>query len=121
MFPRSRCSLRNSKHRIGSPAPANGAPVLEDLTTWPSANARAWVTRFCGKVCPSENTSALVVIGSVARNLPSVNDVDLLYVYKGSHEQIKDHPLDVDVRLFSADRVEDLISSGNDLIGWALR
>jgi len=110
---RSRRDVRSEKRKVPS--------ALRDLRAWPSAAAQRWVSGFASKICADNNTQALIAIGSIVRPVPSVQDVDLLYVYKSHRPDFADHPVDVDVRAYDAREVSDLVAAGHDLLGWALR
>jgi hypothetical protein len=71
--------------------------------------------------CRDENTLALVLIGSIARPVEYVHDVDLLFIYSNRRPRLSGHPLDVDIRAFSASDLEKLVAKGNELIAWSVR
>jgi hypothetical protein len=99
-------------------------PALDLLTSerrWPSRFARTWVCTFGRDVCGSATAEALVLIGSIARPVRQVADVDLLYVYRGEPINFHDHPLDVDIRAYSKDEFLERLSIRHDVITWALR
>ena len=48
-------------------------------------------------------------------------DVDLLYVYVGQPLSVADHPLDVDIRQYSANVVAERIADSQDVLSWAIR
>jgi hypothetical protein len=72
-------------------------------------------------MCADRNTLALVAIGSLVRGVTTVQDADLVYIYKSHRPEFADHPLDVDVRIYDGSEVPGLIAAGHDLLGWALR
>jgi hypothetical protein len=79
------------------------------------------VSSFAKRVCADGNTLALVAIGSLVRDVASVQDVDLVYIYKSKPPDVFEHPLDVDIRVYDGDKVPSLIAGGHDLLGWAMR
>jgi hypothetical protein len=48
-------------------------------------------------------------------------DVDLLYIHIGQPLPTDDHPLDVDIRQYSADVVPQRIADSQDVLSWAIR
>jgi hypothetical protein len=118
---RSRRFLRDKSHRYVHSGKGQAPSALRALPAWPSAEAKRWVFNFAKKICADKNTQALVVIGSMARPVPSVQDVDLLYIYKSHRPEFAEHPMDVDVRVYDGREVPALIAAGHDLLCWALR
>lgn len=95
--------------------------VLNSLHVWPSAQAKAWVTSFVERTCPDNSTAALVLIGSIARPVERVTDVDLLYIYHNRPVDFHDHPIDVDIRAYGASDIYDRVAQGHPVLSWALR
>ncbi len=93
---------------------------LAFLSNWPSENAQVWVFDFARRACDCKRTMALVAIGSIVRPVPSVNDVDLLYIYEREPSDYRDHPLDVDVRLYPVSDIPGLLLKASDLLVWAI-
>lgn len=102
-------------------ASAQSRDVLNSLQVWPSAQAKAWVTSFVERVCPDNSTAALVLIGSIARPVERVTDVDLLYVYHNRPIDFQDHPIDVDIRAYGASDMHERVARGHDVLSWAVR
>jgi hypothetical protein len=46
--------------------------------------------------------------------------VDFLVVFRDNHPKLGPIPLDVDLRAYAADSVNEKIKAGHDLLGWAL-
>ena len=72
-------------------------------------------------MCADRNTEALIAIGSIVRAVTTVQDADLVYIYKSHRPEFVDHPLDVDVRIYDGSKVPGSIAAGHDLLGWTLR
>jgi predicted nucleotidyltransferase len=88
---------------------------------WPSESARLWLEGFVRLSCADPNIDAVVVIGSAARrSMHARSDLDLLVVFHGDAPELRDCPLDVDVRAFSRASVEEHLAGGHDLLGWAV-
>lgn len=94
---------------------------LATVRVWPSPEAKRWVVAFAERVCTEPNTQALIAIGSIVRAAGTVQDADLVYIYKSTRPEFRHHPLDVDVRIYDASEVPGLIAAGHDLLGWAVR
>jgi hypothetical protein len=98
-----------------------GLDVLSGIMGWPSEDARQWVGYFARIACADENTAALVLIGSLARNAGAPADVDLLYIYHNHPIAYRQHPIDVDIRAYSADDIPGQLSRAQDLLSWSVR
>lgn len=94
---------------------------LEALRSWPNAATKSWVMSFAELVCGDANTAALLAIGSMVRRSSPVNDVDLVYIVRLGRPRFRTHPLDVDIRVYGAQEVGNLLSGGHDLLSWCLR
>jgi hypothetical protein len=93
---------------------------LTRLKNWPSPQAKEWVYEFATAACTNPSTRALIAIGSIVRQVPKTNDVDLVYVLRGHRVSLADRPLDVDLRVYDAADVPALVRKGHDVLGWAL-
>jgi hypothetical protein len=87
---------------------------------WPSTEAKAWVVNFAARACASQQTCALVMIGSIVRPVDIVNDVDLLYIYDKEPLSLRHHPFDVDIRAFSVSDFLKGFEEQRDVIVWSL-
>lgn len=108
---------RSTAKTSNLPAP----DLLASEHRWPSDDAHAWVVAFAHDVCSATTTEALVLIGSIARPVQQVGDIDLLYVYRGEPVDFRDHPIDVDIRAYTKEEFLDRLSKRHDVITWALR
>lgn len=93
---------------------------LEKIKNWPSAESKQWVETFLRKDISSYDISAVVIFGSIVRNVDYCADVDLLIIYTDKKPKIYP-PIDVDVRIYKESEVESLIRDGNEVLGWAIR
>lgn len=83
--------------------------------------ARDWVTDFLAAALSDSSLVAIIAMGSSIRPRGHRrSDFDLLLIYQGARPAIK-APLEVDVRLFSTERIETEIATGNDVLGWAIK
>src|SRR6266571_1987853 len=83
--------------------------------------SKQWLSEFLDSAPSDRSIVAVVVLGSVVRERGHRrSDFDLLVVYRGKRPAIK-APLEVDIRFVAADRIEDQISEGQEIVCWALR
>jgi hypothetical protein len=108
--------MRNQKGLRQDTVPAMGA-----VLRWPSGNARDWAERTFSSLCSDPEILAVVLFGSTIRPAKSSFDLDCLYVYRGKPPTLPPAPMEVDVRGYRADQVDELISAGHDLLVWSVR
>jgi hypothetical protein len=91
------------------------------ILRWPTPRSREWTERFLELAACDSNIFAVIGIGSAVRpNVPSV-DLDLVVVCKEPDLFHQSRPIEVDLRVYSADEIDDQISVGHDLLGWTVR
>lgn len=88
---------------------------------WPSDEAREWVEAFVRNAGDDPRVCAIVAYGSAVREVPGSGDVDLLYVFSGDGIREDIPPMDIELRGFSAETVDERITSGDEVLGWSLR
>lgn len=105
-----------------APSPGvSSSGVLESLR-WPSAQARDWVERFITWCRVTPRVDAVIAIGSAVRGLGhGKSDLDLVVIYHGEPPAVESAPIDVDVRAFARDKVDEKLRQGHDLLDWAVR
>jgi len=96
-------------------------PHLAAIRRWPSDDARTWVEAFVRDATGAPRVCAIVAYGSAVRAVPGSSDVDLLYVFSGDGIREDVPPMDVDLRGFSAETLDERIASGDEVLGWSLR
>ncbi|HEV7587581.1 MAG TPA: hypothetical protein VGO40_05575 [Longimicrobium sp.] len=94
---------------------------LAAVRRWPSEDARRWVDQFVHRAAEDPRICAVVVYGSAARDVPESSDVDLLYVHTGDRITFDVPPVDLDLRGFPSETVDERIASGDEVLGWSLR
>jgi hypothetical protein len=72
-------------------------------------------------LCGSQNVVAVVLFGSTIRPARDSFDLDCLYVYEEARPAFPPAPLEVDIRGYHVDQVEQLIAAGHDLLVWSIR
>ncbi len=93
----------------------------ELIYRWPTSRSRTWTATFLSSAKRDENIMAVIAVGSAVR--PSVQsfDLDLVVICRES-TKIKDKPpVEIDMRAYLASQVDELIRSGNDLLGWTVK
>src|SRR2546425_581361 len=95
--------------------------VLNSVMQWPSTEARKWAVEQIPALCRADTVCAVVLFGSIVRNVAAVIDLDVLYIYEGSAPIHPKPPIDVDLRRFERQEVEGLLKSGNDLLSWCIK
>src|SRR6267154_5606223 len=95
--------------------------VLNSITQWPSTEARKWAVEQIPVLCRADAVCAVVLFGSIVRNVGTATDLDVLYIYEGSAPIHTKPPIDVDLRRFKRQQVEGLLKSGNDLLSWCIK
>jgi predicted nucleotidyltransferase len=88
---------------------------------WPSEQARAWALTEIPRLCASPEVCAVVLFGSIVRNVAASSDLDVLYVYGSVAPQHGKPPIDVDLRRFRRAEVDGELRKGSDLLGWCIR
>ena len=84
-------------------------------------NSKDWLNAFLVAVCADINIVSVIAMGSAVRERGHRrSDFDLLVAYREKRPYI-DAPIEVDVRLYSADTVEEKLAGGNEIVGWAVR
>lgn len=100
---------------------AQHSALRQLISRWPSEEARHWTEEFVPQLCANERVRAVVLFGSTVRDVEHASDLDVLYIHDGDAPLHRPAPLDVDVRCYAAKRVYQLVQSGHDLLGWAIR
>lgn len=95
--------------------------LLGSIPLWPSEEAKRWASSVLSTICDNQAVLALVVFGSSVRKVEATVDLDLLYVYQGSAPSFPKAPIDVDLRAYCADQIDQFLAQGHDLLCWAVR
>jgi len=93
----------------------------EQIHRWPTSRSKTWTATFLSSVQKDENIMAVVAVGSAVR--PSVQsfDLDLVVICREPTKMKAKPPVEIDLRAYAASRVDELIRSGNDLLGWTVK
>jgi hypothetical protein len=88
---------------------------------WPSESARKWLQELVTAASNHSNLKAIVAVGSAVRDVPSITDLDLIVIYRETKPYFTKLPLDVDVRVYEHTEIQEKLSRGHDLLGWAIK
>jgi hypothetical protein len=95
---------------------------LSVVKRWPSREALGWAERFVSQACLDPNLDAFVAIGSAVRDATHASsDVDFTLIYHDLKPDLLCPPIEVDVRPFRRDAVEDDLARGHDVLGSAVQ
>jgi len=91
------------------------------IRRWPTLRSKAWTLQFLSEASDNDNIIAIVAVGSAVRSaVPSV-DLDLVVICRESVNLRAKPPLEIDLRAYLADHVDEQIARGNDLLGWTVK
>lgn len=94
---------------------------IPDIRRWPTPRSKAWTLQFLKEATDNDNIVAVVAVGSAVRPaVPSV-DLDLVVICREPTNLHARPPLEIDLRTYRADQVQQEVARGNDLLGWAVK
>lgn len=95
--------------------------LREQIHRWPTSQSRSWTETFLSSAQKDKNIMAVVAVGSAVR--PSVRsfDLDLVVICREPSKMKVKPPIEIDLRAYAASHVDELIQSGNDLLGWTVK
>src|SRR3990172_2899069 len=86
-----------------------------------AGNSESWLTSFMKSLPSIPNVVSVIVMGSAVRERGHRrSDFDLLILYRGKRPSIE-APLEVDVRAYPIDGIENKLAQGHEIIGWAIK
>ncbi len=92
---------------------------LDSVRRW-VGSSRPWLTAFLADAPLLPQVVAVVAMGSAVRDRSHRrSDFDTLIVHTGSRPSVK-APMEVDVRFAAAEQLDELVSTGNEIVCWAL-
>lgn len=92
-----------------------------DIRRWPTPRSKAWTLQFLNEATTNDNIIAVVAVGSAVRPaVPSV-DLDLVVICREPSNLHVKPPLEIDLRAYRADQVQQKVARGNDLLVWAVK
>jgi hypothetical protein len=83
--------------------------------------SKCWLERFLLEARSNPSIAAIVVMGSAVRERGHRrSDIDLLVLHHGKRPAV-DTPIEVDIRWYPAEKVENLLATGYEIICWAMK
>lgn len=92
-----------------------------NIHRWPTARARQWLTAFLGRAAYDPNVRAVVAVGSAIRSDVPSEDLDLIAICLDRSQLGERAPIEVDLRAYDLDRIEQALDDGDDLLTWSVR
>ena len=92
-----------------------------DVRRWPTPRAKAWTLQFLNEARDNDNILAVVAVGSAIRPAVPSADLDLVVICREPANLRIRPPLEIDLRAFRADQVQQQVAECNDLLGWAIK
>jgi predicted nucleotidyltransferase len=91
------------------------------VLSWPSQSTRLAARELVQELCHAKSILAVVVFGSAVRGAYETFDLDILYVYRDRRPSFRRPSMDIDLRGYLEVETTQLLSSGHDLICWAVK
>lgn len=93
---------------------------LDVVRRW-VGSSRNWIESFLAEAKSNPSIIAIVAMGSAVRERGHRrSDMDLLVLYSGKRPLVE-APLEVDIRWYPINKLEELLSSGHEIVCWALK
>jgi len=99
--------------------PFKGAAA--EVLRWPTARSKEWVCRFLLSASNDANITSVIAIGSAVRPSVSSADLDLAVVCNHAELLKLSPPLEIDLRVYRAEKIQAQIEKGHDVLGWAVK
>jgi len=94
---------------------------FDQVLRWPTKRSKDWTLTFVSSASRNSNIIAIVAIGSAVRPNVSSTDIDLLALCTGLNSLNEAPPIEVDLRTYSLDGIEEKLGSGHDLLTWSIK
>ena len=99
----------------------NPTDQLQRVLRWPTDRSRTWAKRFLEGAGKDTNIEAVLAVGSAVRPHVQSVDFDILVICKDPDIFRQERPIEVDLRVYRADEIENKVRDGHDLLGWAVK
>lgn len=96
-------------------------PPSAVLSSWPTTRARQWLDSFLDRARSDANVLVVVGIGSSVRPGFSADDLDLVVLCRDCTRLSEKPPIEVDLRCFDWDRVDEELRRARDMLVWSVR
>lgn len=91
------------------------------IKRWPTPAARAWLVSFLDRAAHDGNIRAVIAVGSAVRSDVLSEDLDIVALCIDRDRLHERAPIEVDLRSFDVDHVEEGLKRGDDLLAWSVR
>lgn len=95
--------------------------VDQVIQRWPTPEARRWVLSFLHDVAESDDTLAVIALGSAIRPAAESEDLDLVVICRDGVSQHWRAPIEIDLRGYEFSKVDHELATGSDLLTWAVK
>ena len=93
----------------------------QQIQRWPTPQSKSWTLNFLDSAKQDENIVAVVAVGSTVQPAVSSLDLDLVVICLDPARLKDKPPIEIDLRAYAAEQVDELVGGGNDLLGWAVK
>jgi predicted nucleotidyltransferase len=84
-------------------------------------DSELWLNALLENASAISSIAAVVVMGSAVRDRGHRrSDFDLVILFKGKRPSLKP-PLEVDIRMYRIEAVEEQVKAGHEVLGWAMK
>ena len=94
--------------------------IDRSVCRWPTTRARHWTVDFLRRAQDDANVVAVIAIGSAVREDVPSDDLDLLVLCREREMLCERAPIEVDLRAYDADDVDQEVANRRDLLTWAI-
>lgn len=91
------------------------------IRRWPTDRARQWLSSFLDRARRNPNVVAVIAVGSAVRTGVASDDLDVVVFCRDTKRFRERAPIEVDLRRFDLDCIDESIRAGRDLVIWAVR
>lgn len=92
-----------------------------DIRRWPTPRSKEWTLQFLKEAADDDNINAVVAVGSAVRPAVPSADLDLVVICREPSDMRARPPLEIDLRKYRVDQVQQELARGNDVLGWAVK
>lgn len=104
-----------------SRAALSSTQLPPEIRRWPTPRSKEWTLQFLKEAADDDNINAVVAVGSAVRPAVPIADLDLVVICREPLDVRGRPPLEIDLRKYRVDRVQQELATGNDVLGWAVK
>ena len=94
---------------------------LSKILRWPTPRAKRWTEEFLERVETDQNILSVIAVGSSVRPNVTSLDLDLVLICDDPSTFHYEPPMEVDLRRYKANLVDQAVGSKHDLMGWCVK